>query len=126
MAKDQYLNRTQILRKSNLSEPWIEKEHPECNQPDSRAICRYLKAFSKTGDHGDVCLAHLFTYYDFDTGILGLAHIGKHEGSSMGICAGGKRDENKAFLNTGENEFKLYFSFILLNIQLYFACFKGS
>jgi len=97
---DQYLNRTQILRKSDPEDPSIDAEHPECNQPDSRAICRYLKQFSKTGDHGDVCLAHLFTYYDFDTGILGLAHIGKHEGSSMGICAGGKRDENKAFLNT--------------------------
>jgi len=59
----------------------------------------------------------LFTYYDFDTGILGLAHIGKHEGSSMGICAGGKRDENNAFLNTGENAFKLYLGYC--NIKLY-------
>lgn len=112
---DQYLNRTQILRKSDPEDPSIDAEHPECNQPDSRAICRYLKQFSKTGDHGDVCLAHLFTYYDFDTGILGLAHIGKHEGSSMGICAGGKRDENNAFLNTGENEFKLYLEYCNVN-----------
>ena len=106
------------MRKSDPEDPSIDAEHPECNQLElkSRAICRYLKQFSKTGDHGDVCLAHLFTYSDFN-GILGLAHIGKHEGYSSGICAGGKRDENNAFLNTGENAFKLYLEYC--NIKLY-------
>ena len=33
----------------------------------------------------------------------------------MGICAGGKRDENNAFLNTGENEFKLYLEYCNVN-----------
>ena len=70
--------------------------------------------FSKTGDHGDVCLTHLFTYIDFD-GILGLAHIGKH-GSSQGICAGGKRDEYNAFLNTGKNAFKLYLEYYFIKL----------
>lgn len=98
--KNKYLNQTQILKPFNKSEQ-EDKEHPQCSQPDSRDICRYLKQFSKTGDHGDVCLAHLFTYHDFDAGILGLAHIGKYESvgadgmGSMGICAG----PNKAGTN---------------------------
>ena len=100
---DRYLNHTQILRRENKTED--EKEHPECvNQPDSRDICRYLKQFSKTGNHDDVCLAHLFTYHDFDAGILGLAHIGKPSGddhNGMGICANGK-DKHRANQNTGD------------------------
>ena len=50
--------------------------------------------------------AHLFTYHDFDAGILGLAHIGKYESvkgdgmGSMGICAGKQKDKYKANQNT--------------------------
>ena len=50
--------------------------------------------------------AHLFTYHDFDAGILGLAHIGKYESvkgdgmGSMGICAGKQKDKFKANQNT--------------------------
>ena len=102
---DKYLNQTQILKPYNKSDT-DDEEHPQCSQPDSRDICRYLKQFSKTGDHGDVCLAHLFTYHDFDAGILGLAHIGKYESvkgdgmGSMGICAGKQKDRFKANQNT--------------------------
>ena len=116
--KDSYLNKTEIITPPNPKDPNQDKDHPECAKPDSRYvmcvlqyiclfflklyfrdICRYLKAFSKTGDHSDVCLAHLFTYYDFSTGILGLAHIGKVGNEKMGICASGK-DKNGAYLNT--------------------------
>ena len=63
---DKYLNQTQILRKpvGNQSDN-EDEEHPQCSQPDSRDICRYLKQFSKTGDHGDVCLGLGVQFYFF-------------------------------------------------------------
>lgn len=38
-----------------------------------------------------VCLAHLFTYQDFDMGTLGLAYVGSPRSNSHGgICPKGK------------------------------------
>lgn len=45
-----------------------------------------LEAFSEV-DHKDICLAHLFTYIDFDKGVLGLAYVGSDKTSDVGgIC----------------------------------------
>ncbi|EGD76937.1 hypothetical protein PTSG_07278 [Salpingoeca rosetta] len=45
-----------------------------------------LIAFAKDSDNGDFCLAHLFTNYDFDLGVLGLANVGTYDNVG-GLCA---------------------------------------
>jgi hypothetical protein len=55
--------------------------------PDS-----FLQAFSTTA-YDDMCLAHLFTHYDF-TGILGLAWVGSVQGGA-GVCD--KQGRNTGF-----------------------------
>ncbi len=46
---------------------------------------KYLEAFSKGGSWKSSCLAHMFTYREFDGGILGLAWVG-NPASTGGIC----------------------------------------
>ncbi|KAE8605038.1 hypothetical protein XENTR_v10014947 [Xenopus tropicalis] len=64
-----------------------------------------------------VCLAHLFTYQDFDMGTLGLAYVGSHKPNTHGgICP--KAYENDlskkaVYLNTGLTSTKNYGKTIL-------------
>jgi disintegrin and metalloproteinase domain-containing protein 10 len=48
----------------------------------------YLEDFSKGGQWSAQCLAHMFTYRDFNDGVLGLAFVGSPTGSG-GICDSG-------------------------------------
>lgn len=61
-------------------------------------------------DHGDFCLAYVFTYRDFTGGTLGLAWVASASGASGGICekyktytetVGGQYQSTKRSLNTG-------------------------
>lgn len=56
------------------------------------------------GNWGDYCLAHLFTHYDFDSGVLGLAFIASSSTSSVGgICTKSYTDGTgqKKYTNVG-------------------------
>ncbi|XP_062521082.1 ADAM 17-like protease [Corticium candelabrum] len=47
-----------------------------------------LAAFSSTKKWQDACLAHLFTYQDFEDGVLGLAYVASSQRSTVGgICS---------------------------------------
>ncbi|TTF11771.1 Disintegrin and metalloproteinase domain-containing protein 17 [Bagarius yarrelli] len=65
-----------------------------------------------------VCLAHLFTYQDFDEGTLGLAYVGpaKEEGPG-GVCSKESpqsgNDQHTIYLNTGLTSTKNYGKTIL-------------
>jgi disintegrin and metalloproteinase domain-containing protein 17 len=53
----------------------------------------FLKQFSFdiAEEASKVCLAHLFTYQDFDMGTLGLAYVGSPRANSHGgVCPKGK------------------------------------
>ena len=86
----------------------------------------FAKSHSK-GDHnhGKYCLAHLFTYHDFENGTIGLAFLANvarmllnneesDEYSQSGICAKPKRDESDPnyphdyYQNTALTTFKNY------------------
>ncbi|KAL5255547.1 hypothetical protein ACHWQZ_G010947 [Mnemiopsis leidyi] len=56
------------------------------------------------GNWGDYCLAHLFTNYDFDSGVLGLAFIASSSTSSVGgVCTRSYTDGTgqKKYTNVG-------------------------
>ncbi|XP_053565677.1 disintegrin and metalloproteinase domain-containing protein 17 isoform X2 [Bombina bombina] len=65
----------------------------------------------------DVCLAHLFTYQDFDMGTLGLAYVGSHKPNTHGgICPKAYDSEiakKSIYLNTGLTSTKNYGKTIL-------------
>uniref|UniRef100_A0A8C5WCI3 ADAM metallopeptidase domain 17 n=1 Tax=Leptobrachium leishanense TaxID=445787 RepID=A0A8C5WCI3_9ANUR len=64
-----------------------------------------------------VCLAHLFTYQDFDMGTLGLAYVGSHKPNTHGgICPKAYETElskKPIYLNTGLTSTKNYGKTIL-------------
>uniref|UniRef100_A0AAY5EJ87 ADAM metallopeptidase domain 17b n=1 Tax=Electrophorus electricus TaxID=8005 RepID=A0AAY5EJ87_ELEEL len=64
-----------------------------------------------------VCLAHLFTYQDFDEGTLGLAYVAPaKDGVPGGLCSKGEytsSDHRAMFLNTGLTSTKNYGKTIL-------------
>eukprot|EP00049_Salpingoeca_infusionum_P000032 m.36610 g.36610 ORF g.36610 m.36610 type:complete len:491 (-) comp10025_c0_seq3:2928-4400(-) len=67
-------------------------------------VTELLQTFSRpvspdTTGWGTVCLAHLFTYQDFDGGVQGLAWVANQYNG--GICDGFGVDGKNAYLNTG-------------------------
>nr|CAB3219989.1 ADAM 17-like protease [Phallusia mammillata] len=62
-----------------------------------------LEAFSE--DNRSVCLSHLFTYVDFENGLLGLAYVGSEKVDNVGgICTKPyrpSRSPKPLYLNTG-------------------------
>ncbi|XP_038052085.1 ADAM 17-like protease [Patiria miniata] len=64
-------------------------------------VQKLLEAYSRE-DHGEYCLAHLFTYQDFESGVLGLAYIGTPRSNAVGgICTSVYHTDGRQFLNTG-------------------------
>lgn len=63
----------------------------------------FLQAFSKNEEWLQFCLAHLFTYQDFDDGVIGLAYVGNAKSNAVGgICTKRYFTSNRwLYLNTG-------------------------
>jgi disintegrin and metalloproteinase domain-containing protein 17 len=68
-----------------------------------------LKRFSFDPRNGRFCLAHLFTYQQFEGGVLGLAYTAPPANEMRhkegGMCAAGifsKNDGRNVYLNTGD------------------------
>ncbi|XP_033640330.1 ADAM 17-like protease [Asterias rubens] len=71
------------------------------NPDNAWDVQKLLEAYSRE-DHGAYCLAHLFTYQDFDNGVLGLAYIGTPRSNAVGgICTTIYHTGGKQYLNTG-------------------------
>ncbi|XP_064652924.1 ADAM 17-like protease isoform X2 [Lineus longissimus] len=62
-----------------------------------------LKAFSKGNQYKTFCLHHLFTYYAFERGVLGLAYISSPRRFSVGgICSDSFYDQGETYsFNSG-------------------------
>ncbi|XP_008115827.1 disintegrin and metalloproteinase domain-containing protein 17 isoform X1 [Anolis carolinensis] len=96
----------------------MEKSFPNANQ-DAWEVKLLLEQFSLdiAEKAAKVCLAHLFTYQDFDMGTLGLAYVGSQRPNSHGgICP--KAYSNSAngkdmYLNSGLTSTKNYGKTIL-------------
>ncbi|KAL5255765.1 hypothetical protein ACHWQZ_G011105 [Mnemiopsis leidyi] len=79
------------------------------NLADSRQVSALLKNFAFGDWRPDYCLAHLFTNYDFDGGVLGLAYVASASQSRVGgICTktysvGGAKKSLNVGLTTGTN-----------------------
>uniref|UniRef100_A0A8C4QN64 ADAM metallopeptidase domain 17a n=1 Tax=Eptatretus burgeri TaxID=7764 RepID=A0A8C4QN64_EPTBU len=82
-------------------------------------VKRLLEQFSQdiADNVSRVCLAHLFTYQDFDQGTLGLAYVGSNKEKNIGgICSPGFRNKTlkkEIFLKTGLTSTKNYGKTIL-------------
>uniref|UniRef100_UPI00358E7316 disintegrin and metalloproteinase domain-containing protein 17-like isoform X2 n=1 Tax=Myxine glutinosa TaxID=7769 RepID=UPI00358E7316 len=82
-------------------------------------VKRLLEQFSQdiADNVSRVCLAHLFTYQDFDQGTLGLAYVGSYKEKNVGgICCPGFRNKTLKkviFLKTGLTSTKNYGKTIL-------------
>ncbi|XP_061099109.1 disintegrin and metalloproteinase domain-containing protein 17 isoform X1 [Conger conger] len=83
-------------------------------------VKKLLEQFSSdmAGNASKVCLAHLFTYQDFDEGTLGLAYVApSREGALGGLCAKpyypSHSSKKATFLNTGLTSTKNYGKTIL-------------
>uniref|UniRef100_A0A672NUA1 ADAM metallopeptidase domain 17 n=1 Tax=Sinocyclocheilus grahami TaxID=75366 RepID=A0A672NUA1_SINGR len=78
-------------------------------------VKKLLEQFSidMADNASEVCLAHLFTYQDFDEGTLGLAYVAPSKpGFPGGLCS--ERNDNRAiYLNTGLTSTKNYGKTIL-------------
>lgn len=93
------------------------------NQPDEKKdaweVKLLLEQFSSdiADKAADVCLAHLFTYQDFDMGTLGLAYVGSQRPNSHGgICPKAYRNSGSGkeiYLNSGLTSTKNYGKTIL-------------
>jgi hypothetical protein len=74
-----------------------------------RDVKELLKSFSRGKWRPEFCLAHLFTNYDFDHGVLGLAYVAKpSELTPGGVCSRKYKDRKKDHslsLNTGLTTF---------------------
>ncbi|XP_069462097.1 disintegrin and metalloproteinase domain-containing protein 17 isoform X2 [Ambystoma mexicanum] len=92
--------------------------HPN-EDKDAWDVKQLLEQFSAdiSEKAATVCLAHLFTYQDFDMGTLGLAYVGSPKGSAHGgICPKAYESEKTRkpiFLNTGLTSTKNYGKTIL-------------
>ena len=79
------------------------------NLADSRQVSALLKNFAFGDWRPDYCLAHLFTNYDFDGGVLGLAYVASPSQSRVGgVCTktysvGGQKKSLNVGLTTGVN-----------------------
>ncbi|XP_068565253.1 disintegrin and metalloproteinase domain-containing protein 17 isoform X2 [Cebidichthys violaceus] len=60
-----------------------------------------------------VCLAHLFTYQDFDEGTLGLAYVAPSKPDIPGGCPSSTNEQGAIYLNTGLTSTKNYGKTIL-------------
>ncbi|KAJ7337748.1 Disintegrin and metalloproteinase domain-containing protein 17 [Desmophyllum pertusum] len=62
-----------------------------------------LNAFSRNSEWQKYCLAHLFTYQDFDDGVIGLAYVGNPNRNAVGGVCTQKYFTNNTwlYLNTG-------------------------
>ncbi|XP_063771506.1 disintegrin and metalloproteinase domain-containing protein 17 [Pseudophryne corroboree] len=96
----------------------MAKSYPNENK-DAWDVKQLLEQFSQdiSEKASGVCLAHLFTYQDFDMGTLGLAYVGSHKPNTHGgICPKAYKSEasQKAiYLNTGLTSTKNYGKTIL-------------
>ncbi|XP_073424307.1 disintegrin and metalloproteinase domain-containing protein 17 [Dendrobates tinctorius] len=96
----------------------MAKNYPNENK-DAWDVKQLLEQFSHdiSDKASTVCLAHLFTYQDFDMGTLGLAYVGSHKPNTHGgICPKAYRSESSQksiFLNTGLTSTKNYGKTIL-------------
>ncbi|XP_073530274.1 disintegrin and metalloproteinase domain-containing protein 17 [Phyllobates terribilis] len=96
----------------------MAKNYPNENK-DAWDVKQLLEQFSHdiSEKASTVCLAHLFTYQDFDMGTLGLAYVGSHKPNTHGgICPKAYRSESSQksiFLNTGLTSTKNYGKTIL-------------
>ncbi|XP_043935109.1 disintegrin and metalloproteinase domain-containing protein 17 isoform X2 [Protopterus annectens] len=85
---------------------------------DAWDVKKLLEQFSMdiANESKKVCLAHLFTYQDFDMGTLGLAYVGSPKANSWGgICSRAYLSPSRAemYLNTGLTSTKNYGKTIL-------------
>uniref|UniRef100_A0AAX7VN49 ADAM metallopeptidase domain 17 n=1 Tax=Astatotilapia calliptera TaxID=8154 RepID=A0AAX7VN49_ASTCA len=80
-------------------------------------VKKLLEQFSVdiAGKASNVCLAHLFTYQDFDEGTLGLAYVAPSKADiAGGLCSKGEsRGSGVIYLNTGLTSTKNYGKTIL-------------
>ncbi|XP_062857489.1 disintegrin and metalloproteinase domain-containing protein 17 [Trichomycterus rosablanca] len=83
-------------------------------------VKRLLEQFSVdiAENASKVCLAHLFTYQDFEEGTLGLAYVAPaNDGAPGGLCSKGSpqtgNDQRTIYLNTGLTSTKNYGKTIL-------------
>ncbi|XP_071999659.1 disintegrin and metalloproteinase domain-containing protein 17 isoform X1 [Engystomops pustulosus] len=96
----------------------MAKNYPNENK-DAWDVKQLLEQFSNdiSDKASTVCLAHLFTYQDFDMGTLGLAYVGSHKPNTHGgICPKAYRSESSQkaiYLNTGLTSTKNYGKTIL-------------
>ncbi|XP_075057555.1 disintegrin and metalloproteinase domain-containing protein 17 [Mixophyes fleayi] len=96
----------------------MAKSYPNENK-DAWEVKQLLEQFSQdiSEKASGVCLAHLFTYQDFDMGTLGLAYVGSHKPNTHGgICPKAYRSESSqkaVYLNTGLTSTKNYGKTIL-------------
>ncbi|XP_056420136.1 LOW QUALITY PROTEIN: disintegrin and metalloproteinase domain-containing protein 17 [Hyla sarda] len=96
----------------------MAKNYPSENK-DAWDVKQLLEQFSHdiSEKASTVCLAHLFTYQDFDMGTLGLAYVGSHKPNTHGgICPKAYRSESSQkpiYLNTGLTSTKNYGKTIL-------------
>lgn len=96
----------------------MAKNYPNENK-DAWDVKQLLEQFSHdiSEKASTVCLAHLFTYQDFDMGTLGLAYVGSHKPNTHGgICPKAYRSESSQkpiYLNTGLTSTKNYGKTIL-------------
>ncbi|KAM9315574.1 disintegrin and metalloproteinase domain-containing protein 17 [Gastrophryne carolinensis] len=96
----------------------MAKSHPDAKK-DAWDVKMLLEQFSHdiSDKAANVCLAHLFTYQDFDLGTLGLAYVGSSKANTHGgICPKAYRSEatqKAVYLNTGLTSTKNYGKTIL-------------
>ncbi|XP_077344890.1 disintegrin and metalloproteinase domain-containing protein 17 isoform X2 [Lithobates pipiens] len=96
----------------------MARNHPYQNK-DAWDVKQLLEQFSYdiSEKASGVCLAHLFTYQDFDMGTLGLAYVGSHKQNTHGgICPKAYKSESSQkpiYLNTGLTSTKNYGKTIL-------------
>uniref|UniRef100_A0A8D3DK10 ADAM metallopeptidase domain 17a n=1 Tax=Scophthalmus maximus TaxID=52904 RepID=A0A8D3DK10_SCOMX len=78
-------------------------------------VKRLLEQFSSdlAGNASTVCLAHLFTYQDFDEGTLGLAYVAPSKAQALGGLCPKRKDKMAFYLNTGLTSTKNYGKTIL-------------
>lgn len=96
----------------------MARNYPNENK-DAWDVKQLLEQFSYdiSEKASGVCLAHLFTYQDFDMGTLGLAYVGSHKPNTHGgICPKAYKSESSQkpiYLNTGLTSTKNYGKTIL-------------
>uniref|UniRef100_A0A8C5PV82 ADAM metallopeptidase domain 17 n=1 Tax=Leptobrachium leishanense TaxID=445787 RepID=A0A8C5PV82_9ANUR len=106
-------NVTTNKRHYNMAKSWPDEKK------DAWDVKQLLEQFSHDISEraAKVCLAHLFTYQDFDMGTLGLAYVGSHKPNTHGgICPKAYETElskKPIYLNTGLTSTKNYGKTIL-------------